>query len=328
MSKSEHGDMVDFISDAMQHTKSIDFADFAQILLDLKETPLSMSFLNIGHDNIQMAFRMMYHAWRMRACGERIYYIPQHLCDMLLHTDLTLDSSFIQSPFEEIYVYTDQSDLTMTDYTGTRPVKGLYLNLKYESDGIKKLRFLSTSGAGGIDESKDINHFACFKIPEHGSLDDIINRQFDEYNQEPQRVGEGIELEKIAEIMRFSVNILLYITSANADLTKVQPKRHDHKSPKKQKKYSNKAQFPFIYVGHNVALPKGSESFKAGTSITYKFWVSGHWRAQWKGSIKENKRYQERIWIQPYIKGPDLVDGLAKKYIVPDIQEENTTKGT
>jgi hypothetical protein len=45
----------------------------------------------------------------------------------------------------------------------------LYLNLKYESDGIKKLRFLSTSGAGGIDESKDINHFACFKT---GNLDE------------------------------------------------------------------------------------------------------------------------------------------------------------
>lgn len=296
-----------------------DFLTFADKIMGIGATYGLM--LNPESSNFDMAIRMTYHMWRVWATDERIYYVSPQLCEMLLHTKLTLDASFIQSPFEEVYLYTDQSGLTISDHTGTRPVRGVYINLRHESDGIRKLRFLATSGADGISKQLDVNHFACFLIPEHGRMEDIIDRQFQSYLENDAIFGgedHPVALDKIADIFRFTVNLLLYITSAQADLESIKPKSYARMSERKQRKYRSKAQLPFIYVGRSVKRPQGIVNVGSGTKITHKFWVSGHWRAQWKGSSKDDSRRQERIWIEPYVKGPDLAEGLSKKYIVKE----------
>jgi len=312
-----HGEHIPGLVDKLMRNKSIDFGSFGEEVLKIPDSEWFWG--SVDSSNVQMAVRMAYHMWRMRACGNRIYYVPPHLCEMLYHTNLSIDVSFIQSPFEEIYLYVDQDELKISDYTGTRPIKGIYVNLRTESDGIRHLRFLATSGSEGIEENRDVNYFACFSLPDHGSLDSAIDTQFKAYGNNPDldyHNNPTFKLDKVADIVKFAVNILLYITSSHSDLSNEVPKQHNHKSLKKQRKYANKAQMPFIYVGHNIPIPKGSEHFAVGTKISHKFWVSGHWRGQWKGP--KDIQHQERIWIQPYIKGPELADGIAKKYIVRD----------
>lgn len=312
-----HGKHIPELVDNLMKGKPTDFMVFGDEILKIPDNEWFWGSVN--ENNIQLAVRMAYHMWRMRVNGNRIYYVPPHLCEMLFHTKLSIDVSFIQSPFEEIYLYVDQNELQISDYTGTRPIKGIYVNLHTESDGIRHLRFLATSGSEGIEENRDINYFACFSLPNHGTLEEAIDTQFKAYMENPDlnfKKDPTFQLSKVEDIVKFAVNILLYITSTNSDLVDVLPKQHHHKSLKKQRKYANKAQMSFIYVGQHIPKPKGSEHFAVGTKISHKFWVSGHWRGQWKGP--KEIQHQERIWIQPYIKGPDLAEGISKKYIVRD----------
>jgi hypothetical protein len=305
--------------DDMMRGKPNDFMVFGDSLLQLEDASWFLDD-SLAEVNLRLAVRVAYHMWRMRNCGEQIYYVPPHLCEMFLHTTLSLDAEFIQSPYEEIYVYTDQDEMTISDKTGTLPIKGLYINLGTDLQGERMLRFVATSGVKGIEEEKDVNYFACFRIPEHGTIDEIIETQFKEYMSDTRSVelmkDDMVDLDKLADILRFAINILMYITSENADLQSVTPKRHDKKSPKKQKKYRNKAQMSFVYVGKGVPHPKGSNGIPSGTRISHKFWVRGHWRAQWFGSSKDNDQHQKKIWIKPYIKGKDFAEDISKRYIV------------
>lgn len=298
-------------------TKDFDFLDFKEMI----ESKSIFDFKNHLEQG-NMAARMFYHIIRLYHCGEKIYYLPKDVCKLVSNTRLTIDSEFVESPFEEIYLYTDQDDLMMTDHTGTKAMKGIYVSVRTESDGIKKVRFLATSGAEDIDDMKDVNIYACFHIPEHGNLEEICRDQLDKYGKsnffdKKYKVAD----DTYVEVFKFLINALLYIGCRNASLIPMTPFTVEQltsgKGPKKAKKIINrmarKAKRPFIYVGRKTL--DGSPTYTGlGRALDHEVMVGGHWRGQWYGPA-DNRR-KKVIRISSYVKGAGLGPVENKKYIV------------
>ncbi len=307
----------------MMGTNKVDFMVFANKLIETDVFNKLLGYSDIEQAN--MVCRMTYHIWRMNSTGEKIYHISKNVCDLLLNTKLTIDAEFIESPFEEIYLYTDQEKITMTDCTGTRAMKGVYVNVSRELDGIKKVRFLATSGSKGIEENKDVNHFACFHIPEHGDLEDICNDQLARFREQAKekKVDSTVDENNIQAIFKFVVNALIYIGCRNAELSPINPptldsliadKKSSKKISKIKQKYSKSAQKPFIFVTHNTLMPKhgGGE----GKRLDHEVMVGGYWRGQWYGSRNDGTRRKKVIRIDSYTKGIGLGDRENKQYKV------------
>jgi len=307
--------------------KEFDFLDFKKMAE--QNEMFRYFFINSAgkYDNTQgnMAIRMIYHALRLKTYGEKIYYISREVCDLLLDTRLTIDAEFLESPFKEIYLYTDQDHFKIKDSTGSMPMKGVYISLQVESDGKKKLRFFVTSGANGIDEMKDVNYHACFVIPnDGGDLKEICDHNLKKYNHKLSDSGYKIEDETLSDIFRFCVNALIYIGCRNANLSHIIPlslqraiagKKSPGKIKKIERRLEKSAQCPFIYVTHNWGEKEDREARRDGRKLDHEVLVSGHWRGVWVGSKSDGTRRSEVRRIASYIKGLGK-EKSNKKFVV------------
>ena len=275
-----------------------------------------------GLNNVNLLARQVYHCYKMKCNGEKIYYMSRKVCDLLKDTRLTIDAEFIESPFEQIYIYTDQEDIVLTDYSGTRPMKGIYIQLTTECFK-KKLRFIVTSGIDGIGENRDINYFATFNIPEHGDLETIANKDINKFIEDKKILNNDVNMNIMKEVFIFCVNALLYIGCKNVDFINFTPenltealarKKSNSKKSKIERVIKKTSQLPFIIIS-----PKKGENEKEGISeigkkLDHQVLVSGHWRGQWSGPVEDKKR--EIIRIKSYLKGIGLKEGESKPYLV------------
>jgi hypothetical protein len=301
-------------------TYDLGFTEFADYFVNM---PLISDFFDSNSlNNTNLFARQIYHCYKMMQHREKIYYLSKEVCELLKTTKLTIDAEFIESPFEQIYLYTDQNDFMLTDNTGSMAMKGVYLQLAIENNK-KLLRFIVTSGIEGIDKHLDINYFATFEIPEHGDLETIANRDIQKFIMDKKVINHDVNLNIMRNVFIFSVNALLYIGCKNVDFINFTPdnlkeslerKKNTAKKEKIERLISKTAQIPFIIVN-----PKKGESDKdgvkgIGNKLDHQVLVSGHWRGQWSGS--EDNRTKEIIRIKSYLKGIGLKDGENKPFLV------------
>jgi hypothetical protein len=248
--------------------------------------------------------------------------MSKDVCTLLKNTRLTIDAEFIEAPFEQIYIYTDQEDIVLKDYTGIKPMKGIYLQLNIENNK-KLLRFIVTSGVEGIDDRTDINYFATFEIPEHGDLEWIANRDMDKFVKDKSVLNRDVDLEIMKNIFKFAVGALLYIGCKNVDFINFYPENLDaaltrKKSGKKiariEKRIGKTAQLPFIIINPKKGENDSEGINNIGKRLDHQILVSGHWRGQWSG-IEDNKK-KEIIRIKPYLKGIGLKEETPKPFVV------------
>jgi len=278
-------------------------------------------------NNSNLFVRHMFHSYKMKLHGEKIYYLSKDACNTLSKTRLTIDSEFIEAPFESFYMYTDQSSLILSDDTGSMPMRGVYINLAKESDGIKRLRFIATSGADGCEEGRDVNYFATFRIPDHGYLEDIVDRQIQDFldGNGSFILNHDVSMDILREVFMFVVNALLYIGCKNVEFVHFVPdniqkeidrKKSNGKIKKLQKLIGRVAQCPFILVNPNKKYDAQERNMGIGKKLDHQVLVSGHWRGQWYGSEDGGTKRKEIIRIKSYIKGAELPEIKNKPYIV------------
>jgi len=279
---------------------------------------------NYGIDNANLVGRQLFHAWRMKVCRDKIYYMSSEVCHLVANTRLTIDSEFVEAPFEQIYVYTAQNDIIISDPTGARPVRGIYINLRTE-DNMKFLRFVATSGIEGIQEGLDVNYYATFKIPEHGYLEDIADRQVQDFLDKGMILNNHTDISKVRQLFVFCVNTLLYLGCKNVNFINFTPenlldvmgrKKSGKKLAKLQRQADKTCQLPFIIVNPNKASNSTQHTIGSGSKLDHQVMVSGHWRGQWKGSEALGNKKREIIRIQSYLKGLDQEEKESRKFVV------------
>ena len=316
----------DYIEDLFVKYGS-EFMEFEDFGKKFETDPGMLNILEMyGQGNANLLVRQFYHAVRMKANGEKLYYISKDVCDVLYNTRLTIDAEFIESPFEQIYIYTDQDKLTISDHTGTMPMKGIYIQVCRESDGFKRLRFIVTSNCTSIKNGKDINYFATFKIPDHGNLEDIADSHVQDFIEGSvmRILNEDIDLKSLRQSFIFAVNSLLYIGCKGVNLTTFNPenlleiskrKKNPAKSEEVRRLIGRVAQMPYIIV-NPIQSSKQISCGGVGKKLDHQVLVSGHWKGQWKGSESDNTRKKEIIRIDSYLKGLELPKVKSKPYVV------------
>jgi hypothetical protein len=283
-------------------------------------------------ESINLMGNMLYHCWQVQNNGNKIYYVAKNLCHRLIHTRVNVSCRYLKSPFEEIYVYLDQDEIVIDDVIDKtqRPMHGMYIGLKKEDDGKTRMRILASSGGMGLEKKTDINYHYVLTIPDdEATIDDAMNGMMDDLAAGKITAFSLTETNRkmMNDSFKLAANVLLYITSKDADLFSIKPailsevagsKKNPAKAKRLLEKNGHCAQYPFIKVGYNVPSLE-REAYTTGLKggrITCMFSVSGHWRWQWKGP-KESQS-QEHIWIAPYTKGRGLIEGLHKKYLVEE----------
>jgi len=275
---------------------------------------------------------ILFHIFMMKRSHERIYQVTPQLAVKLAQTDLNIDSHFVKSPFQEIYIQIDPGLFNVTDTQGVYPVRGFYVYFN-DQDGDKELRIMASAL---LPNSEDIPfndslfyyklYFKDGKIKEQvrDTLAFHMNKK-----EELDRFGGAANMEHIEEFTYFVINTLLYITSKDPDIreqlpvdfkAKIEGKKSPGKIKKLQKMAGRYTTYPIVIVGGNITDTRNQveEVRRAGGignwKLTMRVFVSGHWRAQWYGNAEAKE--SRVIFIEPYYKGPELAEVINKQFQV------------
>lgn len=295
-------------------------------------------FEPVPRDDPQTVYEtnVMFHLLAMKKCHEKIYYITPKLAIDLVNTNLTIDSRFLMSPFEQIYLKLDSDLFMITDTANNLPtyIDGVYVNFKQYSTGKKEIRMMAAALLEPTETHpfNDSVFYFRFEFFENGNLEEQINSYIENImfrKDELEKYRGNINIKYIYEISKFVFNVLLYITSKNANLIenknplaelgRQQQSKKKKKAKILQRKMNSSSSMPYIIVGQNIehSMEQQIRSSKTGVfenKLDHRVYVSGHWRMQWYGS-GENK-HQQQIQIEPYYKGPELADVITRKYKV------------
>jgi len=128
-------------------------------------------------------------------------------------------------------------------------------------------------------------------------------------------------------LVNFAANLALYCTNRASDvvannqatLDRLQAQVRKHPQGSKKKRAADNlriAQRDSIYVigsSFRASDANVAKMLDEGRKINVKHIVRGHWKMQVYGAGRKERK---QVFIQPYWRGPDLADVVARKYVV------------
>jgi hypothetical protein len=125
------------------------------------------------------------------------------------------------------------------------------------------------------------------------------------------------------DILNFAASTIMYINSIHANVVKIPAQERPQKAPKtelQREKLDRLVKYDYYSVGPDFILKneeRTEHSIEREKTFSYKyqFLVRGHFRNQACGPKRLCRRHQ---WIEPYWKGPDTAEVLARAYVVRD----------
>jgi hypothetical protein len=231
---------------------------------------------------------------------KKVFRFRDSLVEKLRLTHLKkVDTFFLRLPFESVVIATsDESALKISDVTHSYKINEIYLAME-ERAGKKSLSVQAFDNKGDFMYNTQ-NSYSFSVSLEEG---DIL-KQVKEYNN-----------PMITDIVHFVLSALLYLNSSQPDINPLPIK----KSPMEKllrKQGQGNTSFIQYAVGSNITIDRswtdGSVDVvddeeeakeKKYRSLTPRWLVRGHWRAQRYGA---NRSESKIIWIEPFEKGKDL----------------------
>jgi len=271
---------------------------------------------------------VLFHLYQMRHHEEKVYVVTQQLAQQLSDTSLNVDCRFLKSPFKEIFIQVDKGLFQILDLQTLKEVdvEGIYVYLN-ESGTHREIRMMAASLLKPNDKYPFNDSVFYFRF--HMDEEDKIRDKVNEYLEDPaiwsdvniKKSGGEINKKYIATLSNFVFNTLLYITSKDADIQAMLPfKPTGLKKKKKQKKEQQKVDrlsaLPYILVGGNIKPHYEQVASISKWKLQNRVYVEGYWRIQWYGSIKDDTRHAQTIWIEPYYKGPELAEVINKAHLM------------
>lgn len=329
-----YGDKKAFVVSTDRLMEGVDKDDFLQFGIRLSEASPGAT----SPAGFILFSQMMYHAYHWLKDGEKIYEVSDSLAWMLAHTETNVDVEMVMAPFSSLYIIIPDYLFTMLNAeTGIHKVSAFYVKT-YDQDGFRWFRILAVGEPNSKErfEGDDCLFYFKLKLDRTAKIKDELARNMAEAREEPDswlKMAHGTleaatEARKsVPKFFNFIMNVLLYCTSAEADVEWHPEFRRlwdRRKRVKKQHQIDRVNQelarlgAPRRVLGSKIVISRQDkedymQSFRTGkTTIGVRFQVSGHWRQQWYGSEKENNRCQKAKWIRPYWKGPEAADIVNK----------------
>lgn len=294
-------------------------------------TTTVQTFTHLAYSESEAATfaNVFYHAFWLYQNHEKIYYVAPQLAAKLADTKLNVDTFFLKAPFKEIYIQIDPGLFQINDGVRDHPVRGFYVNL-VERDGIKHVRILVAaikSGAKKLEYGYDDALF-YFRLQLDGGnvdkvLDEYVEQETEKHKEDLRRFGGDRNVMQIKDLFKFVFNVLLYITSRELDIVdqmppdyakEIQAKKNPAKKKKLLQRMNKFGSIPIIVIGSRIPkLISSPEEIRAAGGLgkwklLKKVHVAGYWRKQWYGSKESDDRRAELIYIDDYVKGPELAE--------------------
>lgn len=308
-----------------------DYETLAQKMMTQDTIPI----FNRDIHSSALFLNVFFHLYHMHMSHNRVYYITPELSLKLSNTELNIDTHFLKSPFRELYLQIEPGLFYITDKDGDHTVSGIYVHLRDRNDGQKELRVMAAAflkETSKIPFNDSLFYFKILMGP--GKIKDEMSKYMENeikgHETELSRSGGLTNVGHIEELFNFVINVLLYITSKDPDIRKQLPydfqadmgrKKSKNKLKKIMKRASSSTSLPIMIVGskfmdqHYVTEARECGGVR-NWRLQKKVLVSGHWRTQWYGSESRDDRRSEVIFIEPYVKGPDMTDIVHKPYLI------------
>lgn len=138
------------------------------------------------------------------------------------------------------------------------------------------------------------------------NAENVATHEWGEPKHVEKDVIEMIPTSLLNVLLGFAANLMAYYKSESADFTLIQGRR----------KKDGHNEMPTIWrMGRKFKLRAKPEEpirrqVEGGWTLSYRFWVTGHWR--WQAHGPEHS-LRKRIWIDPYEKGPDFAERVHEE---------------
>lgn len=319
--------------------------DTAISLIEQNQPSILESFL--------AAYNYAYHSvLNFERAGRKTFFFRDGLSERLLATSVAADSGLVRLPFYACqFVFTARGVIQAMEMLNTNdgsplvadyktPVSVFATELTDERYGgrVLVLVFAQATAAGTrtlmkrelllipgrpIEEALQTDWTTLRGNIEDG--EELVGRLISS-DQSQDLVSDDLFYTDGLLIIRLVLNAILYLTSDNAVVA-------DHPAPRRDAEHSNHRErrrlerqsplgyasvgdnFPPIYV--DTRSNRVDDSSSDGTSdlhrLQHKMLVRGHWRYQAHGQQSLERKL---IWVEPYLRGPDLADVVNKPYVV------------
>jgi len=300
--------------------------DFAELQIAIKEMWPRVQTLPIKifayYSNV------LFHLYQMKYHEEKVYVVTQQLAQQLADTSLNVNCRYLKSPFKEIFIQIDKGLFQIFDVQTLKEVdvEGIYVYLN--EDGIhREIRIMAASLLKSNEQYpfNDSIFYFRFYMDEGDKIKDKVDKYLEDpaiwSNINTKKCDGGINKKYIATLSNFVFNTLLYVTSKDADIQAMLPFRPTglkkaRKQKKEQAKIARTSALPYILVGGNVKQSCEQVVSISKWKLQHRVYVEGYWRIQWYGSIKNDTRNAQTIWIAPYHKGPELAEVINKVHLI------------
>ena len=289
--------------------------------------------LELPRHQVAAVFQLCYHTIKYYLNGCKDYVIMPAISDMLENTSIDIEPTLLHSPFPEICIQPPHGYGSIWNQdTGWHKITMMYISLEDEDEG-KQVRIMIIGGKNkkSFTNLDDATYYFRCKMYDDKTVEQSFKQAMGEYAKEGASAAYDVGLDNIMSSERYfkyCLNVLLYITSMNADMEwkHVYPihienrmkKLQDDKSINRLKK-KNKARKACV-VGSNIILepskyvdPSGEDGEK--WRLSKRVHVSGHYHGYWTGP-RDGDRKLVKKWLAPYWKGPDAADQVHRKFQV------------
>ena len=307
--------------------KTVSFEEFAlhPDMSFIEELPVEMS------QQVILA-NIIYHCYLMLRNGEKVYQVTPDLGLMLMNTELHgIKGDAVRMPFDEIMIEVPPNLIkTHHPVTGYHQLECIYLNNDIEKDNLLALRlmFIGSPNEKSCNEFDDSVNYLRFVLDRNLDIREQVKDQIEAWKKDPVAIkGFGnYNFDISHKIFNFILNVLLYVTSSEADLKwmgwpDVDPKIKKVK-PKQRKEYIKKLRRNNVLkcvVGGTIKLSLQDRQAHrdalhgTGTAVSVRTLVAGHWQHYWTGKGRVEKIHK---WKQPFWRGHDRQPISNKKYKV------------
>lgn len=306
-------------------------------------------------ESFMASYNYAYHSvLNFELAGRKTFFVRDGLAERLLATEIASDSELIRLPFKACqFVFTAPGVVQALGLMEAS--NGSPLHLAYDMPVSVFASELDSPAFGGrslillVAQASPSSTRSMLKrqllLAPGRSLEEALHTDWEAIRARAgvgdtsvgKRIsGYGADVSEVTDtpfftdgllIFRLVLNAILYLSSDRAEVVdragplKDAARKMNHAERRAAAKnsrlgYANVGEsVPPIYVDarNNLAGPGGPVAGQGMQRLQHRLLVRGHWKHQAHGSQSAERKL---IWIEPYLRGPDVAEAVNKPYVV------------
>lgn len=310
----------------LEYFKMLDkeFADENFTYQELGDFVLANSDLGVlDKRNMNAMANMLFHTYNFYRGHGRLYEISDGISDMLMNTRLDVDCSLVKTPFREIILLVPPKLMKIYNQdTGLHDLYTIYVHYNEERSSEMRILCVGKENENSVDHFDDALYYFRVDLIA-GKAQRCLQDQMEDWKKNPEmeKYSSEEEVNSTAKVFQLVLNCLLYITSADPDIRRVDSRyvnlkskferlKSNGKKRKLERQIAEETKLNKYVIGASIVKTAAEQRLysmiREGGTHKIRYPVGGHYRMQWYGQQEE--RFQKHKWIRPHFRGPEMAE--------------------